>query len=138
MDLFKHCEKEGFVGSFSEVIEVEIKKGEQLHQFPNVKTELQKTNIIGMLVMFGDGNEKSVISSKTLATKAQMSSAFLSLTNENRVAFKMPISLFNVENKPLLYVPVLIKSFNATESNITFPKIVDFDAVVQIIFITGK
>lgn len=128
----------GFVGSFSEVVEVVINKDDQLQPFPNVSNELQNHKIIGLLVMLGDGAQQSVISSKVLATKAQMSTAFLSLVNENRTAFKMPISLFTVENKPLLYVPVNIKSFNALQSQIIFPKKVDFDAVVQIVFITGQ
>ena len=135
MDLFK---QEGFIGSFSEVVEVPLESGEQLHQFPNVSSELQSQKIIGLLVMFGTGTERSVITGKVLATKAQISQAFLSIVNENRTAFKMPISLFTTDNKPLLYVPVNIKSFNALQSSILFPTVINFDAVVQIVFITGQ
>ena len=129
---------EGFIGSFSEVVEVEIRSGEQLHTFPNFSNELQKRAIVGILVMLGDGTTKSVVTGKTLATKAQLSNAFMSLKNENRTAFKMPVLLFTTEGKPIMYVPVNIKSINPLESQIIFPSNVNFNAVVQIVFITEK
>jgi hypothetical protein len=138
MSIFNNDKNEGFIGAFSEVVEVTITQGEQLHTFPNFSQELQRQTIRGLLVMFGDGTQKSVITGKVLATKSQLSSAFLSLKNENRQAFKMPVALFSCENKPLLYVPVDIKSINSLESQIIFPKNVDFEGVVQIILITGK
>jgi hypothetical protein len=127
-----------YVGDFSETIDVPITTGGDSFMLPQVTDELQKSDIIGVAFLVGDGTQRSIVANQLLLTAAQTSSAMFEITAQNRKKTNIPLRLFNMEGKPMVYLPINIKSINAKQSRIVFPVNTTFAGVIQLVFFTAQ
>lgn len=127
------------IGTDTEILTAVIASGLNRADFLETSKILEsdKTQVIGLLVIAGGNGQKS-LSGKTLLSEAQMSTAKLHLTVENKKKVEVPLKMLLCDKKNLVYIPFKpFSSVNVSDCYILFNQNVDFDGAVEIIFITA-
>jgi hypothetical protein len=127
-----------YLGDFTEYVDVPVKAGTDNFLFPQVSEELKKADIIGLAVLVGDGTIRSLVSNQVLLTAAQMAGAILQIEAKNRKKTNIPLRLFILDGKPMIYLPINIQQFNPAQSKIIFPVNIAVTGIIQIVFFTAQ
>lgn len=134
---YLELQKNGYIGANTENIICNIKAGAQKFFFRDCSPVLRENEIIGLSLRTGDGNLTSS-TGDTLLTKSQLSGAKLHIESGNKKAVDIDILVFDVSNKPIIYVPITpFKNFNYNQSYIIFPNNINLNGVVELIAITA-
>lgn len=120
---------------FTEVIEVPIKSGMDIGNFPSDQDfKSDATQILGLRAYINNDTDtaKSFLSKTNLLKKELLESAGVTLYESNsEKVYRMPLAkLVNTDNQP--YQKIWIKGYSSKESKITLGKPVTEDCVVLI------